>query len=144
MVQTLSREAAVTDNKPESLHIAAATSIQKIAVVADDAIMLMSWEFADQTIACDTFASPEAFLERVYKDQKYLSSLNAIVTDLNFDNSTLSGFDLAEKIRGIHAAAKIFLCTNAEQTDSNLSAAIAAVLPKNAEDAMVVLKKYLA
>jgi len=116
----------------------------KIAVVDDDALILMAWEFTNSQYTCELFASPEIILQKLADDTNYHHSLAAIVTDLNFDNSSINGIHLAEKLKQTAPDVEVFLCTSAAITEHDISPNIAGVLPKTPDDAIIILANTLA
>jgi signal transduction histidine kinase len=131
---------AITPLATESPSTAPATAA-RIAVVDDDAVILMAWELMGSNIICDTFQSPEAFFERLQADATYIASLTAVVTDFHFDNSKQSGIDFAEKLKDAHPSANIFLSTNATMGANDIGPSIVAAVPKNPDEALAAIFK---
>ena len=111
----------------------------RFAVVDDDAVVLMAWEFEDADYPCDTYSSPEDFLNRVSQDKGYAETITAVVTDFYFDNSEMSGIRFAQKIKEICPALDVYLSTNATLTLAEAGDCIKGVLAKNSKKALAVL-----
>jgi signal transduction histidine kinase/CheY-like chemotaxis protein len=77
-----------------------------VAFADDSLVMRLSWKraLADRLNLC-LFASPE---ELFRSNQQF----DVVVTDMNFDNSTLSGVDVAHWSRSAFPGARVFLCSN--------------------------------
>lgn len=84
------------------------------AVIDDNPFVLDAWSLVagDETIL--TFASPEDFLGRVDADPGFLGGLTAVVTDFNFESSTMDGIDLARRIKARSPTLPIFLSTDGD------------------------------
>jgi signal transduction histidine kinase/CheY-like chemotaxis protein len=115
------------------------TKPERIAVVDDDAIILMAWEFANSNMPCDTFSSPEDFLSKIANNPKYADTISAVITDFHFDNSTLSGVEFAALVKASHPSLPIYLSTNAILPPDEIGPNIVAAIPKNAEQAVSFL-----
>jgi signal transduction histidine kinase/CheY-like chemotaxis protein len=140
IAQALER-AKVSVSELPSIPSTAPTTATRIAVVDDDAVILMAWELMGSNIICDTFQSPEAFFERLQADATYMASLTAVVTDFHFDNSKQSGVDFADKLKEMHPTANIFLSTNATMGANEIGPSIVAAVPKNPDEALAAIFK---
>jgi signal transduction histidine kinase/DNA-binding NarL/FixJ family response regulator len=139
VIQALEKEGALV-SKPAGENVKAPPpKSHRIAVVDDDAIVLMSWEmaFASGEILC--FSSPEAFWDAAKIDDNLIASLSGVVTDLHFDNeSATDGLGFAEALAQ-HASVPVFLCTNATQSEIPASAHVKRVVPKDVEQAKEIV-----
>jgi CheY-like chemotaxis protein len=115
----------------------------RIAVVDDDAIVLMSWEMAFGAGEVLGFSSPEACLDVLQKDSVLAQSLTCVVTDFHFDDkSAMDGFALAEALRKI-VVVPVFLSTNATLSADEKLACVAKIVSKDVEQAKLQVMEYL-
>jgi CheY-like chemotaxis protein len=138
-------EATAQETKEvEFAEVAAAVDAPlRIAVVDDDAIVLMSWEMAFGVGEVVGFSSPEACLEALQKDSVLAQSLTCVVTDFHFDEkSAMDGFALAEALRKI-VVVPVFLSTNATLTADEKPACVAKIVSKDVEQARPQVMEYL-
>jgi signal transduction histidine kinase len=82
----------------------------RIAVIDDDDIVLTAWLVAGIAADVITFSSPEAFLQAVQSGD--VSEMNAILLDVNFKNSKLTGIDIAHQLDAIYPSMPVFLTSS--------------------------------
>lgn len=86
---------------------------ERFALVDDSAGTCELWTLGWPKGTLDTFATPEEFWAKVKGDAKYLASLSAVFTDLNFEEaSATKGTEFASRLRREFGGA-IFVTTDA-------------------------------
>ena len=92
----------------------AGQSLQTLVVVDDNAFVLEAWEAAASDATVLTFISPEACLSALADVPDLASSIDALVTDFNFEQSSYDGRSLARELRRLGVAFPIFLSTDGD------------------------------
>jgi len=118
------------------------TSLAKIAVVDDDALMLEMWQ-VQTSVAWSAFDSPEALLAAVAANPDLVKEWAGVVTDLTFVGSRSDGLDLAARLKQMRPSLPIFLATDKPIGDA-VPKAVDRVIKKNPETAMAVIMATLA
>jgi signal transduction histidine kinase/DNA-binding NarL/FixJ family response regulator len=107
LLETCKRQ--VSDSSEEAAKVSESCSIPhklRVAFVDDSLVMRLSWKraLADR-LNLSLFASPE----ELFRSNK---QFDVVVMEMNFDNSTLSGVDVAHWSRATFPSARVFLCSN--------------------------------
>ncbi len=116
--------------KPETIAVPASAR-PIIAVIEDGGIILKRWEkllSPDCDVKC--FEFPEQFWHYCASNPNFLSSINAVITDQNFDGVCTKGLDLAAELKGKRPELTIMLASSGEFTKEQLSGKIDHVIGK--------------
>lgn len=83
----------------------------RVAFIEDMLVMRLTWKIAlGELVDLSLFTSPEEFIANNGK-------FDLVVTDLNFDNSTSSGADVAKWVSSRTPNVKVYLCSNQDDVD---------------------------
>lgn len=103
----------MTNAKPEAPQFTPPKKL-KVAFVDDSLVMRLSWKRAlAHELELVLFTRPDEIMKT---EQKF----DIIVTDMNFDNSVLSGNDVAVWASQNHSATPILLCSNETEMPGDL------------------------
>ena len=95
-------------------------NLDKIALIDDDPFIVEGWKILASDIEIFSYDSPSAFLAAVSSDQKLLTELKTVVTDLYFDTDEADGYTLARRLRLLRSDLPILLISNALNPDLSL------------------------
>ena len=89
----------------------------KIFLIEDSPLYRKTWDI-QTNLDVQPFNSPDDFIEALDTRRITADQADFIVTDLHFDNSSLSGFDVSNKCKTSNIP--VFLSSNAEVSDKDL------------------------
>lgn len=105
---------------------------EKIIVLDDSHIMKLAWQSKLKNSELHFFMCPEELISEVKKNESFLIDFPVIVLDQVFDNSPMTGTDLATIIKDEHNyTGHILLCSNGEFGE-NLPSSINKTIEKRA------------
>jgi len=74
--------------------------LPRVAVVDDNVLVRISWEFSIQDAVICSFPTPEAFLSRGLSDPNFMKSFDYLVIDQYYaQDSSMTGLGFAKNIR---------------------------------------------
>ena len=115
-----------------------------LIVVDDSPLMRYLWSHHRLLKRVRAFESPEALNAAAERDPDLLAGVAAIVTDNFFDHlSHTTGLEFAAKLRVDGFTKPIFLSSNGDFEQRELTGVITALLPKPIEEALIIIARFV-